>query len=620
MTRPRVVLVTVASLVLMTGTASAATVTVCPAIGPGCTFDNVQAAVTAAAAGDTITIAAGTYLQTAGVVITKALTLDGAGPSQTIIDGNNLLSPNAVLEGQIRIDPGAGDVTVRDLAVQNPVRRSDGGVHFEIYVRNTLAASTVTVDNVDLRGTGPLGRDDGFYAEATAGETVLTNSTIGGQDFNPVLLERQTGPATVSGNTITKTSTTSGSAPFFVFSYQQPTGTFFNVTTPQRYVDNVIHAGGLSGISVVSGFQNVNNPKPGGALFTDVEISGNTIDDVGTGPAVTIDNQDASASGAQGEISAPKVTGNTLAGTGAGASLGVRIRGFVSNADVSGNTITGFGQGLTTLAGLSILGPGGAIPVGTAPHFNRIVGNGTGLAATVGSVDAKNNWWGCNAGPGAPGCDPVTGAGADFDPWLVLRATAGTSMLQPGQAVNVAADLTTNSQGAAPPGNSFPDATVIAFAATTGAVAPAAAGTAAAAAFTVFTAPGAEGAATVNSTLDSQTVPLVFDVKGGGTAAVPNTVIKRKPNRKRRPFSIIRFGSTVAGSTFFCRLDKGDFEPCTNPANYKDLDRGRHRFRVYAVGPTGLVDPSPARTRWFVKPKRTHGRRRGGPSRLNHRG
>lgn len=43
--------------------ARAATSTVCPAPGSGCNFTSIQAAVNAAAPGDTITVAAGTYTE-----------------------------------------------------------------------------------------------------------------------------------------------------------------------------------------------------------------------------------------------------------------------------------------------------------------------------------------------------------------------------------------------------------------------------------------------------------------------------------------------------------------------------------------------------------------------------
>ena len=49
--------------------------------------------------------------------------------------------------------------------------------------------------------------------------------------------------------------------------------------------------------------------------------------------------------------------------------------------------------------------------VATATN-NRITGNALGLdntIATAPAVDARQNWWGCPAGPGNPGCDLVKG-------------------------------------------------------------------------------------------------------------------------------------------------------------------------------------------------------------------
>ena len=62
------------ALVVATPTAEATTC-VDPA-GGGCAFTTIQAAVTAASAGDTITVVAGTFPE--DVTITKALTLQGA--------------------------------------------------------------------------------------------------------------------------------------------------------------------------------------------------------------------------------------------------------------------------------------------------------------------------------------------------------------------------------------------------------------------------------------------------------------------------------------------------------------------------------------------------------------
>ncbi len=65
---------------------------------------------------------------------------------------------------------------------------------------------------------------------------------------------------------------------------------------------------------------------------------------------------------------------------------------------------------------------------------NAIVGNTTngvdGSGITSGTMDATDNWWGCAAGPGNPGCDTVTGnvdasSPAPSEPLCVTCAGAG---------------------------------------------------------------------------------------------------------------------------------------------------------------------------------------------------
>jgi len=56
-------------------------------------------------------------------------------------------------------------------------------------------------------------------------------------------------------------------------------------------------------------------------------------------------------------------------------------------------------------------------------NCNNIEGNCVGLYNEAGNpqLNAEYNWWGCNGGPGAAGCDTVSG-NADFDPWLTATS------------------------------------------------------------------------------------------------------------------------------------------------------------------------------------------------------
>ncbi len=108
----------------------------------------------------------------------------------------------------------------------------------------------------------------------------------------------------------------------------------------------------------------------------------------------------------------------------------------LDNVLITNSTFTGNERGIR----LGEPGKLNAGPTNVVINFNRILGNEQAYTGTDGSaygglvnqsvaaVSAENNWFGCNAGPGATGCDAVavgTGAGAiDADPWIVLSLTA----------------------------------------------------------------------------------------------------------------------------------------------------------------------------------------------------
>ncbi len=62
-----------------------------------------------------------------------------------------------------------------------------------------------------------------------------------------------------------------------------------------------------------------------------------------------------------------------------------------------------------------------------------------------------------------------------------------------------------------------------------------------------------------------------------------------------------RFSATVKGSKFKCKLDKKPWKSCKSPKVYRGLKEGRHGFKVKAIGPTAVPDPSPAKRSFKVK-------------------
>ncbi len=79
----------------------------------------------------------------------------------------------------------------------------------------------------------------------------------------------------------------------------------------------------------------------------------------------------------------------------------------------------------------------------------------------------------------------------------------------------------------------------------------------------------------------------------------PKETIKSKKKKVKVKFA---FSSNVAGASFECKLDNGQFESCASPATYT-VKRGSHTFSVRAVS-AGGTDPIPATFDFKVKKKK----------------
>ncbi|HET9198442.1 MAG TPA: hypothetical protein VFN92_09335 [Solirubrobacterales bacterium] len=100
-------------------------------------------------------------------------------------------------------------------------------------------------------------------------------------------------------------------------------------------------------------------------------------------------------------------------------------------------------------------------------------------------------------------------------------------------------------------------------------------------------------------------IPIAEIPIGKLALTIPETTIVKSTFNQQTRLAKFAFSSTVSGSAFQCKLDKGDFKPCASPRTYKHLKPGRHAFRVRAVAPSGLVDESAAAGRFSIaKPQR----------------
>ena len=173
-------------------------------------------------------------------------------------------------------------------------------------------------------------------------------------------------------------------------------------------------------------------PDGGGAIFI-----GST-----PGSVVTIGNSYFVGNQAVG------VFGNTYGGAIAfnTGTLNITNSMFSDNQATSGNAVGGQGGAIYVDAGTNTL------------SFCRLTGNtavnGGGAVYSHGSngafTQATNDWWGCNGGPGASGCDVATSdaGGLLLNPFIVLANTANPASILPGQSTTFTASFV-NSVGAA---------------------------------------------------------------------------------------------------------------------------------------------------------------------------
>lgn len=227
------------------------------------------------------------------------------------------------------------------------------------------------------------------------------------------------------------------------------------------------------GINLYGDAQNVN--------ITNSTISGNTAAGQGGGAFIRHTN------GGAITISGTTISGNTAASRGGGVSNGNLLasslailndsailnnvsQGTAASFDSRGGGIfilTGTATNTTTLTEVTISGDQansgtfqfrggiGAIAGTVNATFNRIAGNlagtGSGIHNAGATINAANNWWGCNAGPGSAPCDRSisTSGSLTTAPQLTLRHNASPSTIVVGQTSTLTADFLQNSAAGA---------------------------------------------------------------------------------------------------------------------------------------------------------------------------
>ncbi len=351
----------------------------------------ICAANNAGASSSTITVAPGTYTLSngelqMGKVAGSNITLTGAGAASTIINGNNA-------SRVFNLDPnlvGGVITSISGVTITNGSDSTFGGAGIIAGATAQPTGDTLTINNTTFSNNHASGGSNVGGALAFAGGNLsISNSTFSTNTSNgaggSAMWYRAEGTASGEGLTINNTT--------------------------------------FSGNAVSTG-----SVKAGGAL--DVEIARSS-------PAVF-------------NVTNSRFTGNTVTGSGAGIPVGAAIYAPSGTLNVTESTFTGNSvSGGTTPAGGAIASNGAT----TTLHYNRFTGNtaasGSAVSTSAGTVNATDNWWGCNTGPGTAGCDTVAG-GPTVSPRLQLTASASpATVVGPNANSTISAALTTDSLGGA---------------------------------------------------------------------------------------------------------------------------------------------------------------------------
>ncbi len=450
----------------------------------------IKKGVEQAASGDTVQVAAGAYAETDTVTVGQSITLVGA---QAGNPGSAARAASPSAESVLtdaNIDIEASDVTVDGFAFARP------GNQVCVTCAGFNSFSDVTVENNVFTGyqtdffgpyqvSGPVGVNHTTNTVITRNYFSSPDIDLG--DFGGAVVQWFDGGCTgavVSDNTFASADASALSDIYlYCDSESEPT----------------------TGTVTVSGNTDTATGSTDFALFThvggaaEVDVLNNTVSMTSNGSTVIYFSTDPG-------LARVDISGNTVHGSPYRAvklNPGAAIPGVVS---ITGNDFSANGVGV--YVGSGSIASGGSVGVhgnNLADETGDTLGEGPdGVYNTSGvTVDATDNWWGCNTGPNTPGCSNTEGPVA-YTPWLVLGITASPSTVTVGSSSTVTADVTHDNTGAVA-GATIPDGTTIAFATDFGTLSAPAAQTSGGTATVTLSSP-AEGTAHVSAALDNQAV------------------------------------------------------------------------------------------------------------------
>lgn len=433
-------------------------------VSPGA---SIQAAINAANNGDTINIAAGTYVE--NVVANKSVNLAGAGQGSTIIKpATSLPNPCAGSStcGSITASTNvvaiqANNVVIHDLTVDGDNTALTSGIvrngadldarngiitnhHAGVY--NGTEIYDVTVRNIYLRG---------IYA-SSGGSFNIHDNTIQNVrgDGGSIGIMAWSSAGTISGNTVSEAND--------AIAANHSKGILFlnNTVTNSGSGVHSDNAGDAGGVADLLQGNSVSDCDPNGyGVWTFVSyiapvVDNNTVSNCAIGLS-------AWGGGFSGPLVTTQFTNNTVNGPGGAAgSVGVYITtdtigwGYTDIAvDFTGNVISGNETGVYMTADAQPWNPTYTARTVTATFTgNEIAGNTVGMDKGTGgtiTADAIGNWWGDASGPfnaasNATGTGNSIADGIPFVPWLGMAPVSPTvTYLSPTGTINTGSPTVT---------------------------------------------------------------------------------------------------------------------------------------------------------------------------------
>lgn len=455
-------------------------------------------AVANASGGDTIMVAVGTYDEF--VVVDKSLTLEGAqsGNPGTAARAAESPTTESIVDGNI--DTEASNVVIDGFAFDLPGNQ----VCVTCLLTGPAVASSspsgVTIENNIFSGYAPNGFSDysvnGAIGVNHTSDTVVEhnyftspNADLG--DFGSATI--QWFDAGCDGAAVTDNTFVSPNASALADAY------FWCSSIWGQTPASISVSGNRDTITGSSDF----------ALFTHV-ISGGEVDVTNNAVTMTSAGSSGIFFSSDAGLGTVRITGNRLTRSPFRAvkfTTGANVAGPIT---VTGNDFSDNGVGV-------YFGRQGLAPTSTAVLRANNLSGETGDSAgdgpdgvfrdpsSGGTIDAADNWWGCNAGPGQAGCSTAFGMTAPPS-WLVLGISASPSTLVVGGSSTVTADVSRNSNGIDTTAEgTILDGTSIAFATDFGTLSASSAGTSGGKA-SVSLGSATPGTANVSATLDMQSI------------------------------------------------------------------------------------------------------------------